>query len=421
MAFLPKFIGGRNSDYARGADNHKQDLESLIMSIATRHSCRMLVKRSSSLLATLLTVLTPVIAVSAPEIGRQAQALKGSASLERPEVGLLLRPGHSCGPDAAGCTATLITDRHFVTAAHCISFAPISRGGALCLDINGGREEHPIQWIFGKSHRRSYDKRDWDWAVGRLSTPVPENILYPDLATRQPASGEILTAVGYGCTERRSAALGLGSKRILEYAYDGRTDIHCGGDSGGPTFLGSLASRGPIVRIHSGRRACVSNLFSGCDIGVNVVAARNAIFALIHAFEDDGVCYRVHVRDGGWLAPVCNGREAGTTGQSRQIEAIQIWTARPGVSVCYAAHVERRGWQKEVCDGDMAGTTGEDLRLEGLRIKLVRRSPRQEQLQYQGYVEDKRWQPVVGEGSLAGTEGEHRRMEGIRIWMVNQW
>ncbi len=178
------------------------------MSIASRHNRWMLVKRSSGALAALLTVLTPVIAVSAPEIGTQAQALKGSASLDRPEVGLLLRPGRSCGPDATGCTATLITDRHFVTAAHCISFAPISRGGALCLDINGGREEHHIQGIFGKSHRRSYDMRDWDWAVGRLSTPVPANIIYPGLATRQPASGEILTAVGYGCTERRSTAPG---------------------------------------------------------------------------------------------------------------------------------------------------------------------------------------------------------------------
>ena len=37
------------------------------------------------------------------------------------------------------------------------------------------------------------------------------------------------------------------------------------------------------------------------------------------------VIYRVHVQDIGWQNWVRNGRIAGTTGQSKRIEAIQIY------------------------------------------------------------------------------------------------
>jgi hypothetical protein len=45
--------------------------------------------------------------------------------------------------------------------------------------------------------------------------------------------------------------------------------------------------------------------------------------------------------------------------------------ARPGARkhVCYQGKVQGIGWQEWVCDGDMAGTTGQSRRLEAIRFK----------------------------------------------------
>jgi uncharacterized protein YjdB len=179
--------------------------------------------------------------------------------------------------------------------------------------------------------------------------------------------------------------------------------------------LGVLEDGGPIVRVHSGYRYAFP--FSKHDIGVNVVAWQKHILALINAFEHDGICYRVHAQDEGWMPATCDGWIAGTTGQSRRVEAIQIWSSRPETSVCYQAHIQSLGWMEEVCDGAMAGTTDRELRLEALVIRL-NGNPLGEKLRYQAHVEDRGWMEVVGEGVRVGTTGQKRRLEAIRIWLV---
>ena len=51
---------------------------------------------------------------------------------------------------------------------------------------------------------------------------------------------------------------------------------------------------------------------------------------------------------------------AGTTGQSRRAEAIQVYLENmPGYQVKYRAHVSGIGWMPWVLDGAVAGTTGQ--------------------------------------------------------------
>ena len=38
-----------------------------------------------------------------------------------------------------------------------------------------------------------------------------------------------------------------------------------------------------------------------------------------------GISYKAHVAGLGWMNTVSNGDVAGTTGQSRRLEAVQIW------------------------------------------------------------------------------------------------
>ncbi|HEV8717640.1 MAG TPA: hypothetical protein VGX03_33055 [Candidatus Binatia bacterium] len=74
----------------------------------------------------------------------------------------------------------------------------------------------------------------------------------------------------------------------------------------------------------------------------------------------------------GWQGWVSDGAVAGTTGQSKAMEAIkiQLQNAPANLHVCYCAHVAYIGWQGWVCDGTMAGTTGQAKAIEAIEIKI---------------------------------------------------
>ena len=72
------------------------------------------------------------------------------------------------------------------------------------------------------------------------------------------------------------------------------------------------------------------------------------------------------MQDIGWLDWVASGQVAGTTGESRRMEAIQI--VGP---VQYRAHVQDIGWMDWVNSGETAGTVGQSKRLEAIEIKML--------------------------------------------------
>ncbi|MGO5362783.1 GH25 family lysozyme, partial [Collinsella bouchesdurhonensis] len=105
--------------------------------------------------------------------------------------------------------------------------------------------------------------------------------------------------------------------------------------------------------------------------------------------DDYDVWYRVHAAGIGWMGWAKDGEDAGTTGMSCPVEAVQVKLVRKGEaapsnddsSVDYAfkkrpmsltcrAHVAGIGWQAAVEDGATAGTTGRALALEALRVSL---------------------------------------------------
>ena len=98
------------------------------------------------------------------------------------------------------------------------------------------------------------------------------------------------------------------------------------------------------------------------------------------------VYYRAHVSGIGWMGWAKDGEEAGTQGYSSALEAVQILLVEKGgeapsssgsvtseafrrkpVGVSVGAHVSGIGWMAAVCDGATAGTTGRSLSLEALR------------------------------------------------------
>ncbi|GAA0343764.1 hypothetical protein [Streptomyces blastmyceticus] len=126
------------------------------------------------------------------------------------------------------------------------------------------------------------------------------------------------------------------------------------------------------------------------------------------------VCYRAHVAGIGWQSPVCNGQVAGTTGQSRAIEALEVSTSGVG-GICVEAHAADIGWQGIRCGGDLqnvtVGTTGESRRMEALWL-----SPRSGSVSAQAHVQNYGWMGwQSGNSVTVGTTGASLRLEAVQI------
>ena len=141
------------------------------------------------------------------------------------------------------------------------------------------------------------------------------------------------------------------------------------------------------------------------------------------------IYYRVHAQNFGWMGWSKNGEAAGTEGYGYRVEAVQIkivkkGTEAPGTtsqnfskrwaSVVYSTHVQDYGWQTPVNDGALAGTTGESKRIEAIKISLSNQKEEGD-IEYSAHVQDYGWQTSVKNGIIAGTTGESKRIEAIKI------
>ena len=71
-----------------------------------------------------------------------------------------------------------------------------------------------------------------------------------------------------------------------------------------------------------------------------------------------------------------NGELAGTTGQSKRLEAIEISLSEEltkKYDVYYRVHAQDYGWMAWKKNGELAGTTGQSKRLEAIEIELVKK------------------------------------------------
>ena len=81
--------------------------------------------------------------------------------------------------------------------------------------------------------------------------------------------------------------------------------------------------------------------------------------------------YKVHVQDIGWMDWISGGQIAGTTGQAKRMEAIQIQLdSSINKSIRYRVHVQDIGWMDWVSNGQTAGTTGQSKRIEAIQIEI---------------------------------------------------
>jgi uncharacterized protein YjdB len=70
------------------------------------------------------------------------------------------------------------------------------------------------------------------------------------------------------------------------------------------------------------------------------------------------------IQDKGWSEWAKAGEVAGTIGEGKRIEAIEI----KGNDINYRVHAENIGWMDWARSGEMAGTTGGGLRIEAIQL-----------------------------------------------------
>ena len=79
------------------------------------------------------------------------------------------------------------------------------------------------------------------------------------------------------------------------------------------------------------------------------------------------------MQDIGWQDSMYDGETAGTSGQSKRLEAIQInldnqiYTG----NIEYSTHIQDIGWQDWKSNGAIAGTSGQSKRLKPPRLILL--------------------------------------------------
>ena len=140
------------------------------------------------------------------------------------------------------------------------------------------------------------------------------------------------------------------------------------------------------------------------------------------AYRQRYVSYQTHVQDIGWQGIKYDGDVAGTSGQSKRLEAINISLSNPlySGSIEYQTHVQDIGWQGWKANGQMAGTSGQSKRLEAIRIKLTGEMAKQYDIYYRVHSQEFGWLGWAKNGESAGTEGYSYRLEAIQIQLVKK-
>ena len=128
--------------------------------------------------------------------------------------------------------------------------------------------------------------------------------------------------------------------------------------------------------------------------------------------------YSAHVSSLGWLPDVESPATAGTTGQSRQMEALRISGGTLAGDIEYRAHVANIGWMAWVGPAFTAGTTGQARQLEAVQVRLSGASALTYSVECRAHVANIGWLPWVRDGATCGTTGQGRRAEAVQLRLV---
>lgn len=146
------------------------------------------------------------------------------------------------------------------------------------------------------------------------------------------------------------------------------------------------------------------------------------------------IYYRIHAADYGWLGWAKNDAAAGTVGLSKQAEAIQIKLVAKGSSdapvqdhdaliqlpeLSAKANCSGLGWKAAVGSGEIAGTVGQSRAMEAMQLSLSD-SSMSGGISYSAHVSNIGWQSAVSDGATSGTVGQGQQIQAVKINLTGE-
>ena len=185
-----------------------------------------------------------------------------------------------------------------------------------------------------------------------------------------------------------------------------------------------------VYQAHSARRGWFPSVLDGQDAGTTGKSlSLQALNVVLAGVDDDSLVEaRAHVANIGWQEWRSAGY-VGTVGQGLAIQALELRINGPLANqydIYYRVHSAGYGWLGWAKNGDSAGTTGLNIQIEAVQIKLVAKggNPGSSSapafisapaLTLQAHVATLGWMNPVGNGGVAGTTGRSLAIEALKL------
>lgn len=195
--------------------------------------------------------------------------------------------------------------------------------------------------------------------------------------------------------------------------FNSRPNLNVGQTYKQGTFISKMGNTGTSEAVHDHHRLSINTV----DNRVNpldyeyvypdqVVGSKET--AKLKYYTPSNLKYQAHIESVGWQGWKSNGETAGTTGQSKRLEAIRIDAP---FEVYAKAHIQNIGWKDygKINKDTIIGTTGKSLRLECLCLKG--------KFKYRVHIQDVGWSAWTNADGVCtlGTVGQSLRIEAIQI------
>ena len=140
------------------------------------------------------------------------------------------------------------------------------------------------------------------------------------------------------------------------------------------------------------------------------------------------IYYRIHAADYGWLGWAKNDAAAGTVGLSKQAAAIQVKLVAKGSfdapAQDHAALIQLPGFSAKVnCSGlgsgEIAGTVGQSRAIEAMQLSLSD-SSMSGGISYSAHVSNIGWQSAVSDGATSGTVVQGQQIQAVKINLTGE-
>ena len=227
------------------------------------------------------------------------------------------------------------------------------------------------------------------------------------ISKRFPGRSETIVGRGNLANVNRAAANGI-NYRLLEVCF--------------------IDSRGDLDQFNAQMTATADDIlraFGITPVGATTTKPEEATVTAkqptTKAMNDLGLWYAVHSAKLGWLAPVHDGMQAGTTGAKLGVQAFKLdFRKLPfDLVVDVTAHIQSIGQKVFRIDktkhDTVIGTTGQDKRLEGFVIDVVSGLPAGKRLYCRVHVQGDGWTEWRVAGAFMGTMGEAKRIEAVEF------